>query len=255
MKKICALVLTTAMLLSFASCGRKDTTKDTKTTEANQTQTSESTTAVSQENNEPQGSTENSGESIQLGEITPGCMYILKGGPVISSIALTGNRAGSSDFNSNKTAAAGIRDIFELNEYVDMYSSLHPRFITFHYEASEDVMETIGYIKDLGMRVGIAISPETKVEAILPYLPRIDLVLVMSVVPGMGGQEFMLPTIRKLAELKNYRMNSDLNFLISVDGGINDNTIKLVRSADIVVSGSFITKGDINHNINVLKNI
>ena len=143
----------------------------------------------------------------------------------------------------------------DINEYVDMYSSLHPRFITFHYEASEDVMETIGYIKDLGMRVGIAISPETKVEAILPYLPRIDLVLVMSVVPGMGGQEFMLPTIRKIEELKNYRMNSDLNFLISVDGGINDNTIKLVRSADIVVSGSFITKGDINHNINVLKNI
>lgn len=121
MKKICALVLTTAMLLSFASCGKKDTTKDIKTTEANQTQTSESTTAVSQENNETQGTTENSGESIQLGEITPGCMYILKGGPVISSIALTGNRAGSSDFNNTKTAAAGIRDIFELNEYVEMY--------------------------------------------------------------------------------------------------------------------------------------
>ena len=121
MKRLCALVLTTAMLLSFASCGKKDTPNDTRVTEANHTQTSESTTAVSQENNEPQGSTENSGESFQLGEITPGCMYILKGGPVISSIALTGNRAGSSVFNSNKTAAAGIRDIFELNEYVDMY--------------------------------------------------------------------------------------------------------------------------------------
>ena len=142
----------------------------------------------------------------------------------------------------------------DIKKYVDIYSKLHPRYITFHYEACEDILDTIAYIKELGIGVGIAISPETKVEAILPYLPRINMVLVMSVVPGMGGQEFMLPTIRKIDELYNYRMNSDLNFLINVDGGINDNTIKLVRKADITVSGSFITKGDMNHNINTLIN-
>lgn len=142
----------------------------------------------------------------------------------------------------------------DIKKYVDMYSNLHPKYITFHLEACEDIMETIGYIKDLGIKVGIAISPETKVESVLPYLPRLDLVLVMSVNPGMGGQQFLLPSIKKIDELYNYRMNSDLKYLINVDGGINDNTIKLVRKADMVVSGSFITNGDMNHNINTLIN-
>ena len=113
----------------------------------------------------------------------------------------------------------------------------------------------INYIKSKGVKVGLAIKPNTKVEEIYSYLPKVDLVLIMSVNPGLGGQEFMLTTIDKLNNLYNYRNDNNLNFLINVDGGINNNSAKLIRNADIIVSGSYITNNDYNESINTLKNI
>ena len=143
----------------------------------------------------------------------------------------------------------------DVKKYIDEFKILNPAYITFHFEAIDDVMDVINYIKNIGIKVGLAIKPSTQVEEIYEYLPFIDLVLVMSVNPGMGGQQFMLPSIDKINLLKEYRLNNNLNYLINVDGGINNNTIKLVRNADIAVSGSYITNNDYNESINILKNM
>lgn len=143
----------------------------------------------------------------------------------------------------------------DVKGYIDEFKILNPTYITFHLEAIDNINEMINYLKSLGIKVGIAIKPNTQVEEIYKYLPFIDMVLVMSVNPGMGGQQFMLPSIDKVNNLKEYRMNNNLNYLINVDGGINNNTIKLVRNADIAVSGSYITNNDYNESINILKNM
>lgn len=120
---------------------------------------------------------------------------------------------------------------------------LNPEFITFQLEAAKYIKDCIELVKSSGIKCGIAISPETLVEEIEPYLKKIDLVLVLSVHPGQGGQKFIPETIEKLARLKE--LKKDYNFLIEVDGGMNEKTIDLVREyADIVVSGSYICEAD-----------
>lgn len=136
----------------------------------------------------------------------------------------------------------------DIKKYVDDFKCLNPEFITFHYETNYDIMSLISYIKSLNIKVGISIKPETDVRVLDKYLSFIDLVLVMSVTPGAGGQKFMESSIDKIKYLKDKKGN----YLISVDGGINDETIKLVDS-DIVVAGSFITNGDYEENIKKLK--
>ena len=140
-----------------------------------------------------------------------------------------------------------------VKSYVDSFARLNPEYITFHYEAIDDIDEMINYIKSLGIKVGISIKPNTKIEEIYRFLPKVDLVLVMSVNPGMGGQEFILGTQIKVNGLKEYKLNNNLDYLISVDGGINGDTIKLIRSADIAVSGSFIIKNNYEEAINTLR--
>ncbi len=133
--------------------------------------------------------------------------------------------------------------VTEIKEYVDLYSLIKPLFITFHVEATDDVMGTIEYIKSKGIKVGLALNPETSISMILPYLEYIDVVLIMSVKPGAGGQTFIDIT-DKLNELDLYRKDNNLNYLIEVDGGINDRTARLLEKADILVSGSYITDSD-----------
>ena len=112
----------------------------------------------------------------------------------------------------------------------------------------------INYIKNLGIKVGLSIKPNTPIESIIPYLKDIDLVLIMSVEPGMGGQQFITNSIDRINYLKEYRSINNLDYVIEVDGGINDETIKLVNS-DISVVGSFITKSDnYQEQVNKLKN-
>ena len=114
----------------------------------------------------------------------------------------------------------------DIKEYVDMYSNLNPEYITFHYEASKDILGDINYIKNKGIKVGLSIKPNTSVDKIIPYLKNIDLVLVMSVEPGRGGQAFIESSKEKVEEL--YKLQHSYNYVIEVDGGINNETIKKI---------------------------
>lgn len=136
--------------------------------------------------------------------------------------------------------------------YIDDLSTLKPVYITFQLESTKDIVKTIEVIKRNNIKAGIAIKPGTDLLELMPYLPLIDQVLLMSVEPGMGGQSFIYQTVDKLKELKKIREENNLNFKISMDGGINEDTIKLVPDLDIVVSGSFICKSN-NYEASITK--
>lgn len=142
------------------------------------------------------------------------------------------------------------------SKYIEDYAMLNTNNITFHYEAVENIDKMINEIKDYGLKVGIAVNPDTDIKNIFPYLDRIDLVLVMSVYPGKSGQTFIEKTVDRIKELKEYITENDLKTFISVDGGINNETGELCKDAgaDILVSASYI-HNDIKHNIDILKNI
>lgn len=143
-----------------------------------------------------------------------------------------------------------VKDVIN---YINDYSNLNPEFITFHLEAVGNVSEVINYIKSKNIKVGISIKPNTKVNELLEYLPFVDLVLVMSVEPGFGGQKFIDSSMEKIDELYSIRENNNYNYLIEVDGGINADNIKTLNKADIVVVGSYITdNSDYNSAINNL---
>lgn len=126
---------------------------------------------------------------------------------------------------------------------IEGYSKLNPEYITFHIETVSNVYKYIQLIKSKGIKVGIALNPETDVNQIVEYLPYIDQVLVLSVKPGLGGQSFIDNTSYKMEEL--HGLKDRFNFLLSADGGINDKTIGLIKNyVDMVVSGSFITDSD-----------
>lgn len=126
-----------------------------------------------------------------------------------------------------------------LDSIIDKYIELSPSFITFHIE-NNNISKYIDKIKQSGIKVGLAINPDTSIDKIIPYLDNIDLVLVMSVVPGESGQKFMLEVLPKLQEL--YELKNKYNYVIEIDGGINDETIKYVKDfVDILVVGSYIT--------------
>ena len=133
------------------------------------------------------------------------------------------------------------------DKYLKEYKEAGADQITFHYEGvdSKEIMSLINKIKDMGMKVGISIKPSTNVEEIKDYLPLLDLVLVMSVEPGKGGQKFMESSLEKIKWLSSNKKNN--HYLISVDGGINLETSKFVKNAgaDIVVVGTYLTKEEI----------
>ena len=99
-------------------------------------------------------------------------------------------------------------------------------------------------IKDYSIKCGLAIKPDTKVSSLIPYLPYLDLVLVMSVEPGCGGQDFIASSHDKIAEVKDLLDSYGINAVINVDGGVNDKTIEMCRECDIVVARSYIVKSD-----------
>ena len=127
----------------------------------------------------------------------------------------------------------------EIEEYINLFANLQPEFITFHIEANCDTLEMIKKIKQNHIKAGLAINPNTDLNKILPFLSEVDLVLVMSVMPGKGGQAFLSGTKDRLKELKQLQAKN--SFLINVDGGINNLTISEIKiDTDIIVSGSFI---------------
>lgn len=134
--------------------------------------------------------------------------------------------------------------VFDPLIYIKDLASLMPKYITFHIEATKDVVKTIEKIREYNIGVGLAIKPNTDLYELMPYLSLVDLVLIMSVEPGAGGQEFIPTSVDRFQELSNFRATNNLVFKIEMDGGINDKTIKLVPNLDIAVSGSFVCKGD-----------
>ena len=125
-------------------------------------------------------------------------------------------------------------------EYIKEYVKLKPYCITFHIEAEKSPEKLINFIHENGIKCGIAINPETSIDVIKPYLNMIDILLVMSVNPGKGGQKFMMDMVSKIDELAKLKGN----FEIEVDGGVNNETVKYLNNADIVVSGSYICMSD-----------
>ncbi|MDA9177227.1 ribulose-phosphate 3-epimerase [Candidatus Pelagibacter sp.] len=148
--------------------------------------------------------------------------------------------------------------ISPVHKYIDAYADAGADIITIHPEATDDLSSSIKKIKDLGKKVGVSLNPETKVSVIKDHLNQIDLVLIMSVNPGFGGQKFMPEVLDKIKELKNIQKEQNIDFDIEIDGGINFENSKMAieAGANILVSGTTIFKsnnGDIKKNIDLLK--
>lgn len=136
--------------------------------------------------------------------------------------------------------------ITEPLEYAKAFVDAGSDFITFHVETVSDPVFVINEIKKLGVKVGLSIKPNTGIDSIMDYLPMIDQVLVMSVEPGFGGQKFKESALPKIKELSVLKKALDIDFVISVDGGINADTGKLCKDAgaDVLVAGSYIFNSD-----------
>lgn len=157
------------------------------------------------------------------------------------------------NLNNTKTKKDVHLMVNDVKYYVDQFIGLNPTFITFHYEAVSNPMEIIDYIKSKNIGVGISIKPDTDVSSIAYLLNKVDLVLVMSVEPGMGGQKFIVNSVNKINELYNIRKLNGYSYLIEVDGGINNITKNMVLNADILVVGSYITNGNYEEQISKFK--
>lgn len=131
-----------------------------------------------------------------------------------------------------------VEDLYLIKEY----ALLKPDMLTFHVEVIDD-FKIIDYVKSHGIKVGLAINPETKIDKLTQYVDDIDLVLFMSVTPGEGGQEFKEEVVDKII---NFKKLAPKDLIISIDGGVNNKTVSLCKYAgcDIVVAGSFITNSD-----------
>ena len=148
--------------------------------------------------------------------------------------------------------------ISPVHKYIEAYANAGADIITIHPEATNNLKESIFKIKDLNKKVGVSLNPESKINLIKNLLDQIDLVLIMSVNPGFGGQKFMPEVLEKIKELKKIQTEKNINFDIEIDGGINfDNCQAAIEAgANILVSGTTVFKsnnGDIKKNINLLK--
>ena len=128
----------------------------------------------------------------------------------------------------------------EPSKYIPLYAELNTEYITIHVEIDEDILKDLELIKSYSIKCGLAISPDTKVNELVPYLPYLDYILVMSVYPGRGGQAFIPETENKLKEVKALIDSYNIKAVISVDGGIDNTTKERCKDADILVSGSYI---------------
>ena len=137
--------------------------------------------------------------------------------------------------------------VSSLNKFVKDFAKMkNVEYLTLHAEGHRRPIDVINMIRHTDMKVGLAINPETKVSRIIPLLNHVDQVLVMSVKPGKGGQKFMEDVLYKVETLKDIREQNNYHYIISIDGGINDETAKLCKEAgvDMVVSGSYVCMSD-----------
>ena len=147
-----------------------------------------------------------------------------------------------------------------VHKYIKDYAKAGSDIITIHPESTQNLKSSIKEIKDLGKMAGVSLNPDTSIKTILKDLKDIDLVLVMSVFPGFGGQKFMPEILKKIDELNQLRTKNNFNYKIEVDGGIDfTNSKKTIEAgADILVSGTTIFKennGDLKKNIEILRNL
>ena len=150
--------------------------------------------------------------------------------------------------------------ITPVHKYIKDFADAGANIITIHPEATKNLKDSVNLIKSLNKKVGISLNPDTKIDVIKNFLSEIDLVLIMSVYPGFGGQKFIPDVIKKIKDLKLIKEENNLNFDIEVDGGINfeNNKDVINAGANILVSGTTIFKnnnGDIKKNIDTLKEI
>ena len=148
--------------------------------------------------------------------------------------------------------------ISPVDKYIKDFANAGADIITFHPEATKDVNNTISLIKNENKKVGISLKPKSKIDLIENYLEKIDLILIMSVEPGFGGQKFMPEVLDKVKKLKKIITEKKLNVDIEIDGGINFDNSKTVKEAgvNVLVSGSTIFKannGDLKKNIELLR--
>ena len=148
--------------------------------------------------------------------------------------------------------------ISPVHKYIEDYANAGADIITIHPEATSNLNDSIKLIKKLNKKVGISLNPESKIDLVKKYLDKVDLILIMSVNPGFGGQKFMPEVLEKIKKLNKVKGQEKLNFDIEIDGGINFDNSKLAieAGANILVSGTTIFKnndGNIKKNIDLLK--
>tara|TARA_B100000214_G_scaffold166556_1_gene119586 strand:+ start:415 stop:1074 length:660 start_codon:yes stop_codon:yes gene_type:complete len=148
--------------------------------------------------------------------------------------------------------------ISPVHKYIKNYADAGADIITIHPEATDDLSESIELIKSLNKKIGVSLNPDTPIDKIKNILSKVDLILIMSVYPGFGGQKFMPEVLDKIKTLNKLKINNKFNFNIEVDGGINFENSKFVidAGADILVSGTTIfreNEGNIKKNIETLR--
>ena len=148
--------------------------------------------------------------------------------------------------------------ISPVHKYIKDYADAGADVITIHPEATENLEDSINYIKKFNKKAGVSLNPETKINVVTNFLNEIDLILIMSVNPGFGGQKFMPEVLDKIKELKKIKEQKNLDFDIEIDGGINfdNNKLAIEAGANILVSGTAVFRnnnGNIKKNINLLK--
>ncbi len=137
--------------------------------------------------------------------------------------------------------------------YIEKFAQSNPHIIVVHHESKDDIHQCLEMIRALGIKAGITIKPDTKTEVLQQYLDKTDMILMMSVQPGFGGQSFMDGSVERIQRVRE--MIGSRNIHLQVDGGINDKTAKLAvqAGADVLVAGSYIFKGDKAKNIQTLR--
>ena len=180
---------------------------------------------------------------VMDGMFVPSISY---GMPVIKSIRKSTGKV----FDVHLMINEPIRYI---SDFVDSGADI----ITVHVEACADVVATLEKIKSCGVKAGITLNPDTPVSAIEAYMPMVDMVLVMSVNPGFGGQKFITSSIDKLKEVRRLRQEKNLDFDIEIDGGVNlDNLASVLEAgANVIVAGSAIYSGDAAGNVKKFKSV
>ncbi len=160
----------------------------------------------------------------------------------------------------------GLRDVTKLpfdvhlmidepERYVIDFQKAGADYLTIHVEASENVEKALVQIRNAGMKPGLSLRPRTPIESIFPYLKFVDLILVMTVEPGFGGQAFMHEQVSKITALRKELLRQNTHALIEVDGGVTDQTARTLVDADVLVAGSFIFKNDYKSAIKALREV